>query len=98
MLSNTLRLKFCYLKSIHILHPRYHPKIVGHILKNKQKSKWVCIHEIMRLIIMKMTMKTKNRSHRYDINRPIYNVSHYDNAYIYQATTKQHLKLKSGQS
>ena len=70
MLSSTLRLNFCYLKIIHILHPRYHPKIIGHILKNKQKNKCVCIHEIIRLIIMKMKMKMKNRSHRYDINRP----------------------------
>ena len=30
-----------------------------HILKNKTKNKWVCIHEILRLIIMKMKMKIK---------------------------------------
>ena len=41
-----LRLNFCYLKIIHILHPRYHPKIIGHILKKKEKSMLVCIHEI----------------------------------------------------
>ena len=29
-------------KIIHVLHPRYHPKIIGHILKNK----CVCIHAI----------------------------------------------------
>ena len=23
---------------LHSLHPRYHPKIIGHILKNKQKK------------------------------------------------------------
>ena len=46
MLSNTLRLSLCYLKTIHIFHPRYHPKIIGHTLKNKQKNKCVCIHEI----------------------------------------------------
>ena len=34
MLSNTLRLNFCYLKIIHILHTLYHPKTMGHILKN----------------------------------------------------------------
>ena len=68
MLNNTLRLYFCYLKIIHILHQRYHPKVIEHILKNKQKSKCVCVHEIIRLTIMKM--KIKNRSHRYDINRP----------------------------
>ena len=43
-------------------HQCYHPKVI----KNKQKNMCVCIHHIIRLIIMKM----KNRSHRYDINRP----------------------------
>ena len=33
-------------------------------------SKGVCIHEIIRLIIMKMKMKLKKKSQRYDINRP----------------------------
>ena len=46
MLSNTVRLNYCYLKIIHILHPRYHPKIIGHILKNEQKNKCACFHEI----------------------------------------------------
>ena len=70
MPSKTLRLKFCYLKITHNLHPQYHPKLIGHILKNTQKNKCVCIHEIMRLIIMKTMMIMKNRSHRYDINSP----------------------------
>ena len=68
MLSNTLNLS--YLKIIRILHPRYHPKIIEHILKNNPKNRSLCIHEIIQLIIMKMKMKMKNRSHRYDINRP----------------------------
>ena len=38
----------------------------GHILKNKEKNKCVCINEIMRFIIMKMKMKTKKRLHGYD--------------------------------
>ena len=59
MLSSTLRLNFCYLKIIHILHLYYPPK-----------SKHVCIHEIMRLIIRKLKMKMKNNTHWYDINRP----------------------------
>ena len=33
-LSNTLRLNFCYLKIIPYLRPRYHPKMIGYILKN----------------------------------------------------------------
>ena len=68
-LSNTLRLNFSYLKIIRILHPHYHPKIIGHILKNKEKNKFVCIHEIMRLIITEIKVKMKNRLHRYVINR-----------------------------
>ena len=62
-LSNTPRLNFCYLKVIHILHPRYRPELIGHILKNN-------IHEIIGLIIVKMKMKMKNGSHIYDINSP----------------------------
>ena len=72
MLNNTLRLSFWYLKIIQTLHPPYHPKIIWlqHILKNKQKENCICIHEIIRLIIMKIKVKMKKRSHRYDINRP----------------------------
>ena len=47
-----------------------YPEIIRHIVKNKRKNKWVCIHEIIRLIMMKMQKKKKNGSHRYDINRP----------------------------
>ena len=45
---------------------------MGHTLKNKQKNMCVCIHQIIRVIMMKIRMKMKNRSHRYDINRPKY--------------------------
>ena len=44
--------------------------MIGHILKNKQKNKCVCVHEIIGLVTMKMKVNMKNRSHRYDINRP----------------------------
>ena len=70
MLSSTFRQNFCYLKIIQIFHPRYHPKIIGYNLKNKQRYMYVCIHEIIRLTIMKMKMKMKNRSYRYNINIP----------------------------
>ena len=70
MLGNTLRLNFCYLKTIQILHLRYHPQIVGHILKNKQKSKYVCIHEINTINDNENEDENQKRSHRYDINRP----------------------------
>ena len=71
MLSNTLMLNFRYLTIIHILYPTYHPKIIGHILRNKPKSKRVFIDEITQLTIMKMKMKIKNhRSHRYGKYRP----------------------------
>ena len=51
-------LNFCYLKIIHILHP-LSTKIIGHILKNKQKNNCACIHRIIKLIIMKMKIKMK---------------------------------------
>ena len=38
MLSNTLRLNFCYLKIIRFFfHSGYYPKIIRDILKNVQK-------------------------------------------------------------
>ena len=70
MLSKTLRLNFFFMKIIHILDPRYHPKIIRNILQNNPKNKCVCIYEMTSLIIKKMKMKMKNRSHKYDINRP----------------------------
>ena len=69
MLSNALRMNFCHMKIIYTFHLRYYPNIIGHILGNKQKNNCVCIHDIIRFIIMKMKMQMKNRSHRYDINR-----------------------------
>ena len=60
----------CYLKIIHILHPHYHLKMIWHVLQNTQKSKCICIHEIIQLIIITMKMKMKNTSHRCDILRP----------------------------
>ena len=39
-----------YLRTYHFLHPCYHPKIIGHILKHKPKNKFVCFHEIIRII------------------------------------------------
>ena len=59
-------LNFFYLKIVYILHQGYYPKMKVHILKNKEKNKCVCINEIIRLIIMKMKMKTKKRLHGYD--------------------------------
>ena len=64
MLSNILRLNLCYLKFIHIPHPRYHSKIIGHILKEKQKNKSVCIRTINH-----NENEDENRSHRYGLNR-----------------------------
>ena len=58
--NKTLRLNFCYFKIIYIVHPRYHRKIKGRTLKNKQQ-KQACLHEIIQLIIMKMETKKKNR-------------------------------------
>ena len=66
MLSNTLKLNFCYLKIIHILHPGYHPKIGDIPKNNKRKS---MSNEIIQLIITKMKIGIKNKSRRYDTNR-----------------------------
>ena len=66
-LSNTLMLNFCYLKIIHILNPCYHPKLTWDILENIAKNNCFCLNEIIWLIIMKMRVKMKNKSHRYDI-------------------------------
>ena len=48
-------------KIIHILHQCYQPRIIGHILKNKQKDKFVCIHKIMAVIIMKNYHKNEKK-------------------------------------
>ena len=69
MLGNTLTMNFCYSKIILILHPRYHSKIIGHTLKNKQNILYVSINEVIPVIMMKMKMKMKNKLHRYDKNK-----------------------------
>ena len=38
--------------------------------KKRSKIKCVCFNEVMWLKTMKMRLNMKNRSHRYDINRP----------------------------
>ena len=43
MLSNTLMLNFFNLEVIYILQPCYYPKIIGHILKNKQRNN-MCLY------------------------------------------------------
>ena len=45
--SNAFRLHFGSLKIIHILLSHFHPKIIGHTLKDKQKNKCVCVHDII---------------------------------------------------
>ena len=68
-LNNTLTLNFCYSKISCLFYPRSHPKIIGDILKNIQKtSTHVSLNKVTYLTPMKMKVKIKNRSHRYDIN------------------------------
>ena len=43
---------------------RYHPKIIGDILKKSTRNKCVCFSDIIWLIAMKMRLKMKNRSKR----------------------------------
>ena len=45
--------------------------MIGHILKNKQKNMYVRIPDVIGLTILKMKMEMQNRSHRYNINRPM---------------------------
>ena len=68
-LSKNLRLNFYYLKLVHFLHPRYHPKIIGDILKNVQKTS-TPFNEVIWLMTMKTRLRMKNRSYRYDIYGP----------------------------
>ena len=64
MLSNSLRLNFCYFKIIHFLHPRYYSKIIGDILK-KCTKKQVCLFERNYMIKdNENEAKTENRSHK----------------------------------
>ena len=99
MLSNTLKLNFWLAKIIGILHPCYYLTITGHILKNKQNNKHVCIciHEVMQLIIMKMKTKMKIDSIKYVINRPKYRHRHKYGKYMKRLSMmificiKQHL-------
>ena len=63
--TTTLRLNFCYLKTIHSSYMLSSKNINNRpYSKNKQNNSCVCFHEIIRLIIMKMEMKIKNRPHR----------------------------------
>ena len=57
MQSNTLRVNFFYLKIIHILHPSYHPKIKGHIIKNNQI---INVSVFMRLCVNHNENEDKN--------------------------------------
>ena len=66
--KNTPRPNFCCLKIIHIFYKHY-SKIMRYILKNKEKNKCVCIYDSTQLIIMKMKMEIKNRSHWCNISR-----------------------------
>ena len=85
------------MKIISILHARYYRTITGHILKNKQQNKHVCIHEIMELIILKMKTKMEIDSRKYGINRPRCRHGHKYSKYMKRLNmmmlvcTKQHL-------
>ena len=77
------------------------------MFQKMSRKKCPCLNEITRLIMTmkmntmtmnKMKMKMKNRSHIYDIYKPsVVNIKmyQYEDAYIYQATPKQHLKHNS---
>ena len=53
----------------------------GRHSKKCTKNKYICLNEVMWLMIMKLRLKMKNRSHRYDINRPRSRHGHKYNKY-----------------
>ena len=57
---------------LHSSSTLYHLKMIVDILKNKQKSSCVYIHESIRLNILEMKMKLKKILRRYGINKPRY--------------------------
>ena len=59
ILSKTLRLNICYLKIIHILHTRYHRKIIGYIFKKQAKEKVRVYSWDYTVNLLKMKMKMK---------------------------------------
>ena len=72
-LINTLRLNFPYLK-IYMLSSS--TLSCENNSKNCTKSKYVCFNDVIWLITIKMRLKIKNRSQRYDINWPRPNYGH----------------------
>ena len=44
--------------------------------KTCTKNTYICLNEVIWLMAMKMRLKMKNRSHRYDINRPRFRDEH----------------------
>ena len=68
-LSYTLRLNFCYLKNICFLYPRYHSRIIEHILKSIKMDKSIYFNVIIWRFILKMAMKMGKRTQSHNINR-----------------------------
>ena len=75
-------------KVIHIFHPHYHPNLIEHILKNKQKNKCVRIHETTLINHNDSEDESENKSHRHDINRPM---SRHGHKYQWWIQRKNHL-------
>ena len=50
--------------------PRYQSKIMGDIMRNNVQKKCVCFNEVIEKKAIKMRLKIKNRSQRYNIKRP----------------------------
>ena len=59
--------KFFLFENYLLSSSRHHPKVIGMAYSRKcEKSKCVCFNEVI-LSIMKMKIKMKKRSHRYDL-------------------------------
>ena len=63
-------------------------------LKKQAKEQVGLLNEIIRLIIMKMKKKKKNRSHRYDINRPRSRLGHKYSKYKTSLIMVMHICIK----
>ena len=67
LLSNTLRLNFCCHSYSSFTGSSKNNRTYS---KKKKKKMCACIQEIIWLIIVKMIMKMKSRSHRHNMNSP----------------------------
>ena len=80
MLSNTLKLKFFYLKIIQILHSSYHPKIKGYIPNHTHAKKvgtpqnlfLVFIDEVEKQLLIKLLKWVNEKGKNFNIYNVVF--------------------------